>query len=111
MIYLAVKGLNITQQGRKCQRWDQQSPHGHANNIKISWKFPGHKTLSSVENYCRNPDGEPKPWCYTTDPNKRFEFCDIPPCAGDAIISWLKINYFTVKSIILSGKEVKFQCA
>jgi len=20
------------------------------------------------------------PWCYTTDPNKRFEFCDIPKC-------------------------------
>ena len=31
-------------------------------------------------NYCRNPDGEPKPWCYTTDPNVRFEFCDVPFC-------------------------------
>lgn len=31
-------------------------------------------------NYCRNPDGEPRPWCFTTDPNKRWEFCDIPRC-------------------------------
>ena len=22
------------------------------------------------------------PWCYTTDPNKRFEYCDIPKCGS-----------------------------
>jgi hypothetical protein len=31
-------------------------------------------------NYCRNPDGEPRPWCFTTDPNRRWELCDIPRC-------------------------------
>ena len=32
-------------------------------------------------NFCRNPDGEPKgPWCYTTDPDERWEYCDIPGC-------------------------------
>lgn len=24
--------------------------------------------------------GKEKPWCYTTDPNKDWEFCDIPSC-------------------------------
>eukprot|EP00105_Crassostrea_gigas_P043077 XP_019927225.1 PREDICTED: plasminogen [Crassostrea gigas] len=29
---------------------------------------------------CRNPDNEPAPWCYTTDPNKRWELCNISDC-------------------------------
>ena len=33
------------------------------------------------ENFCRNPTTDQKPWCYTTDPNKRWEFCDLPVCA------------------------------
>lgn len=32
-------------------------------------------------NYCRNPDGEPRPWCFTTSPTKRWEYCDIPRCS------------------------------
>ena len=34
------------------------------------------------ENYCRNPDVfEPGgPWCYTTNPRIRWEYCDIPMC-------------------------------
>ena len=32
------------------------------------------------ENYCRNPDGERMPWCYTTDPEKRWEDCPVPRC-------------------------------
>lgn len=41
-------------------------------------------------NYCRNPDGEPRPWCFTTDPNKRWEYCDIPRCSkfGSYPIHW-----------------------
>ena len=57
---------NITQSGRTCQMWTSQTPHSH--------------TRSGEGNYCRNPDGETKPWCYTTDPDVRFEFCDIPLC-------------------------------
>ena len=33
------------------------------------------------DNYCRNPDDEPGgPWCYTTDPAKRWEYCDVMNC-------------------------------
>ena len=32
-------------------------------------------------NFCRNPDADEKgPWCYTTDPNTRYEYCNIPKC-------------------------------
>ena len=34
---------------------------------------------SAGNNYCRNPDGEPTIWCYTTDSRKRWEFCDPLP--------------------------------
>jgi len=27
-------------------------------------------------NYCRNPDGEPAIWCYTTSRNKRWDYCN-----------------------------------
>ncbi|XP_006882836.1 PREDICTED: plasminogen-like isoform X2 [Elephantulus edwardii] len=63
-----------TMSGLDCQAWDSQSPHVHGY---IPSKFP-RKNLKM--NYCRNPDGEPRPWCFTTDPNKRWEFCDIPRC-------------------------------
>ncbi|XP_022321438.2 uncharacterized protein LOC111123420 isoform X1 [Crassostrea virginica] len=61
--------INTTASGRTCQRWDKKSPHSHSIAL-----------YSAQENFCRNLDGERKPWCYTTDPNKRWEFCDIPPC-------------------------------
>lgn len=33
------------------------------------------------ENYCRNPDADENgPWCYTTDPAKRYDYCAIPEC-------------------------------
>jgi hypothetical protein len=27
-------------------------------------------------NYCRNPDGEPTIWCYTSSSSKRWDYCD-----------------------------------
>ncbi|XP_071178210.1 putative macrophage stimulating 1-like protein [Mytilus edulis] len=39
--------------------------------------------MEDHENYCRNPDNEEYgPWCYTTNPDVRWEFCDIPYCEG-----------------------------
>ena len=33
-------------------------------------------------NYCRNSDTEPKAWCYTTDPDVRWELCNLVDCLG-----------------------------
>ncbi|XP_012880042.1 PREDICTED: plasminogen [Dipodomys ordii] len=67
--------ISKTESGRECQAWGSQSPHTHGY---LPSKFPN-KNLKN--NYCRNPDGEPRPWCFTTDPTKRWELCDIPRCA------------------------------
>ncbi|XP_056000343.1 uncharacterized protein LOC125657202 isoform X2 [Ostrea edulis] len=59
---------NKTHSGRTCQSWSSLYPHKH-------------RFTYLPHNYCRNPDGEPQIWCYTTDPKKRWELCGLPMCA------------------------------
>ncbi|XP_048456971.1 plasminogen isoform X1 [Rhincodon typus] len=66
--------ISQTVDGVTCQHWNSQTPHLHGYNPSI---FPD-KYLE--ENYCRNPDGEPRPWCFTTDIQKRWAFCNVPRC-------------------------------
>lgn len=68
---------STTENGYTCQRWDSQKPHNHGY---IPSALP-EKYLE--ENYCRNPDGDPRPWCFTTSPSKRWDFCGIPRCASE----------------------------
>jgi hypothetical protein len=57
-----------TRSGKTCQSWDSQTPHEHSRKDEAKGTA-GH-------NYCRNPDGEDTIWCYTTDAEKRWEYCD-----------------------------------
>jgi len=59
--------VNTTLSGRRCQRWDSQSPHYHP-----------YLHLSAFDNYCQNPNEDAGPWCYTTDRDLRTEFCRLP---------------------------------
>ncbi|CAG2239474.1 PLG [Mytilus edulis] len=62
---------NMTRSCIPCQKWDTDFPQNHSNT----------ESMKDHENYCRNPDGEPEgPWCYTMDPRKRFEYCDVQFC-------------------------------
>ncbi|XP_035682841.1 plasminogen-like [Branchiostoma floridae] len=62
--------VSVTISGKTCQRWDVNFPH--------KYTFLPEDYPELVENYCRNPDGQPGPWCYTTDPNTRWKFCCNP---------------------------------
>ncbi|NWV64471.1 PLMN protein, partial [Malurus elegans] len=66
--------ITTTESGKTCQHWNTQSPHKHG------WIPDRYPCKGLEENYCRNPDGEKKPWCYTTDSSMRWEYCTIPPC-------------------------------
>ena len=60
---------STTISGIVCQAWGSSTPHKHS-----------FKKLTTEKNYCRNPDNAKKPWCYTLDSIKRWEYCDIPLC-------------------------------
>jgi hypothetical protein len=66
---------SVTESGHACQRWDSQSPNGHSRTPQ---RYPN---AGLEKNYCRNPDGEPKPWCFNGEgTSPQWEFCDIPQC-------------------------------
>ncbi|XP_033724949.1 plasminogen-like [Pecten maximus] len=63
--------VTVTVSGTLCQRWDSNSPH----DTKF---FQGR---SDLKNWCRLPNNETtKPWCYTTDPNIRWDLCPVIDC-------------------------------
>ena len=68
--------VSVTRSGIACQSWSSQCPHRH-------WRTPEtYPELAETSNSCRNPGGQgPEgPWCYTTDPNVRWEYCDVAKC-------------------------------
>ena len=71
-----VGHISVTANGRTCQAWALQYPHPHNLSNQDSM-FPDGSVADAV-NYCRNPDDSHGPWCYTTDPNVRWEPCDVP---------------------------------
>uniref|UniRef100_A0A8C7FHM2 Plasminogen n=1 Tax=Oncorhynchus kisutch TaxID=8019 RepID=A0A8C7FHM2_ONCKI len=77
--------ISTTENGYTCQHWNAQKPHNHGYIPSALLE----KYLE--ENYCRNPDGDPRPWCFTTSPSKRWDFCSIPRCSdilSMAFVTW-----------------------
>ena len=58
-----------TRSGRDCQAWNLQTPHTH------SYSHLGNHS------YCR--DTGRGPWCYTTDPDIRWERCSVRESGGE----------------------------
>ena len=70
---------SVTASGKMCQAWTAESPHLPDSDIVIQSNFPD-ASIADASNYCRNPDEGDRPWCYTTDPDERWEYCDVPVC-------------------------------
>ncbi|XP_028996559.1 plasminogen isoform X2 [Betta splendens] len=105
----------VTESGKTCQSWSSQTPNKH-NRTPENYPCKG---LDS--NYCRNPDNERRPWCYTTDPNTRWEYCSVPSCGnaerpGDPVIPPEEedcyedngSSYRGITSKTISGKKCQF---
>lgn len=66
--------VSVTVTGKTCQLWTSQTPHKHATR---DGNFLWGETQSEARNYCRELDDEGSPWCYTTNPNTKWEPCHI----------------------------------
>jgi hypothetical protein len=62
--------INVTTNNKSCQSWSAQTPHEHTRTPD---RFPN---ADLINNYCRNPDGSAHQWCFTTDPNVQWDYCD-----------------------------------
>ena len=60
--------VSHTEDGNECQNWSTQKPHTH------TWGSLGN------HNFCRNPDGESRPWCYQASGSSRWGHCEIREC-------------------------------
>ena len=69
--------MNVTTSGRTCQAWSAQEPHKH-DPQKADDPYP---PFVGDQNYCRvNNPSKGGVRCLTTDPDERWEFCDVPIC-------------------------------
>lgn len=76
-----IGNRRTTKYGLECQRWDRQSPHTHT-----------YQSLGNQKNFCRNlandKEEEVGPWCFTVDPDIRWQTCGIPLCC-----KWILVGY------------------
>jgi len=50
-------------------------------------------SVKYARNYCRNPATDYIGlWCYTTDPHKRWEECDVPTCGQSTYLVNTGVN-------------------
>ncbi|KAI8505489.1 hypothetical protein Bbelb_166780, partial [Branchiostoma belcheri] len=71
--YIQDKGTSYrgrANRGHSCQHWTSQYPHAH-NHTPEAYPSAGLE-----RNYCRNPDGKDRPWCYTNNTLVRWSYCD-----------------------------------
>ncbi|XP_066275114.1 plasminogen-like [Branchiostoma lanceolatum] len=63
--------VNTTVSGKACKMWDSQEQSRYSMQ-----NTPYRRPHSGLEqNFCRTPDTDPCPWCYTTDPTTAWEYC------------------------------------
>ncbi|KAK1341885.1 hypothetical protein QTO34_016636 [Cnephaeus nilssonii] len=77
---LAYRGTHsLTVSGTSCLQWNSMVLIG---KINTAWKTNAQTLGLGKHNYCRNPDGDAKPWCHVLKDRKlTWEYCDIPQCS------------------------------
>ncbi|CAG0903221.1 unnamed protein product [Darwinula stevensoni] len=74
--------MKRTENGNDCLRWDSR-PYPTPKDFQPVLSYEEHflnEDPGSHENYCRNPALRERPWCFISNPDIVWEFCDIPLC-------------------------------
>ncbi|KAL4221447.1 hypothetical protein ACF0H5_019704 [Mactra antiquata] len=90
-----VGTMNVTKSERECQRWDSQTPHEHP----VTLEYLPDVSVSAAENYCRDPYEDGYLWCFTTDPDQRWDICPVAK-----LEEWLPGQYKGKLSVTVSGR-------
>ncbi|XP_047713290.1 tissue-type plasminogen activator [Prionailurus viverrinus] len=77
---LAYRGTySLTTSGASCLQWSSRALIG---KVYTAWKNNAQALGLGKHNYCRNPDGDAKPWCHVLKDHKlTWEYCDVPQCS------------------------------
>ncbi|XP_067879492.1 tissue-type plasminogen activator isoform X2 [Heterodontus francisci] len=69
---------SYSQSGSRCLNWDSEAVR---NKLSNAWVPNAHQLGLGSHSYCRNPDGDSKPWCYIRKGRKiTWEYCNIQQC-------------------------------
>jgi hypothetical protein len=83
--YRGCQSRTVT--GRTCQAWTADSPHETSKEFVT----PANLANGLDHNYCRNLNGFETIWCYTDDPERRWEYCE--PIAKYGYLSYLEKDH------------------
>ncbi|CAK6442672.1 unnamed protein product [Pipistrellus nathusii] len=75
--YRGTRSLTVS--GASCLPWNSMLLRGKINTV---WKPNALSLGLGKHNYCRNPDGDDKPWCHVLKGRQlTWEYCDVPQCS------------------------------
>lgn len=80
---------SYSRSGKKCLNWDDQL----LQSIQFNPELSGH-------NYCRNPDNDVEPWCFTMSPDRRKEYCGISKCGMYRVYFSFNLFFFLIFFLI-----------
>uniref|UniRef100_A0A3P8UU95 trypsin n=2 Tax=Cynoglossus semilaevis TaxID=244447 RepID=A0A3P8UU95_CYNSE len=75
----SYRGLaSTTVSGARCLPWNSELMH---NELHVGTLVASSLRGLGEHAFCRNPDGDKAPWCYTLSNDAiSWEYCDVPPC-------------------------------
>ena len=100
--------VSTTNNGFTCQSWSSQTPHAHMMTKEDF--FTTDRSLRRAKNFCRELEGEAgRPWCYTTHPHVRWDYCTFSICTGKITTGQRRYavanNSLFIKKKVQEGKD------